>query len=73
MASIIEVKGLKHECLIKGRTLEEQRSVATSIGYTHLYGDVKYKKDIVEKVQNKFKELFPFYYNNIEISLNLNL
>jgi hypothetical protein len=70
LTSILNKTKVKPLYLLGTGNLEAQSNYAEKIGYTHLYGGIKYQENVIKQIHSRFKEFFPFYYHNIKIALN---
>ena len=69
LTSILSKMKIKPLYLLGTGDLETQSRHAEKIGYTHLYGGIKYQENVIKQIHNRFREFFPFYYHNIKIAL----
>lgn len=69
LASLLDHKNIRPNLLIKGRNLEEQSKCAKELGYNHLYGVSKYRKNIVEEIEHQLYKIFPYWYAQVKIAL----
>jgi hypothetical protein len=72
LASLLHYNDIKPSLLLKGNNLSEQRKHANEIGYAHLYGIKKYKKEIVNEIEHRLYKIFPYWYGQIKMSLEKN-
>lgn len=69
LTCLLNQNNIKPYLVLKSNILEEQKKEAVQIGYTHLYGQVKYNLNVQKNIHAKLKEMFPFWYNNIKLNL----
>ncbi len=69
LASLLNSKNIRPNLLIKGTTLEKQSETAKSLGYNHLYGVSKYRKNITKEIEYQLYKIFPYWYAQVKIAL----
>lgn len=63
LRSIIEVLGLDVQYILEGNLFEEQRKEAVEKGYTHLFGNTKYKE--MEKIKSRLLDIAPYWHMKV--------
>jgi hypothetical protein len=69
LASLLDFNKIKPTLLLKGKNLIEQGKYADQIGYAHLFGVKKYKKEIIEEIEYRLFKIFPFWYAQVKTAL----
>ena len=69
LASLLDYNNIKPTLLLQGRNIIEQSKYANEMGYSHLFGIKKYKKDITQEIEYRLFKIFPYWYAQIKIEL----
>jgi hypothetical protein len=69
LASLLKYENVKPSILLNGKNIVEQAEHASQIGYSHLFGTKKYKKDITEEIEQRLMKIFPYWYSQVKTAL----
>ena len=69
LAAILNYYNITPTLLLKGQNITEHGKYANELGYSHLFGLKKYKKDITDEIEYRLFKIFPYWYDQIKIEL----
>lgn len=69
LASLLDYNKIVPTILLKGRNITEHSKHAREMGYSHLFGTKKYKKDITDEIEYRLFKIFPYWYAQIKLEL----
>lgn len=70
LASLCKKSNIKVDFILPYSNRKTQSEAAKQIGYTHLSGNVKYNKDIIKRIHQRFKINFPSQYKKLQNRIN---
>ena len=69
LACLLNHAGIRPKLMLPYNAVKEQIKHAQEIGYNHLYGITKYKKNIVEEIQQQLQHIFPYWYTQLHSAM----
>lgn len=69
LAALLNYCNVTPNLLLKGTNLKQHAEHAEELGYSHLFGIKKYRKDIVQEIEYRLYKIFPYWYAQVKIAL----
>ncbi|WP_074405561.1 DUF6734 family protein [Aquimarina megaterium] len=69
LACMLDYENIKPSLLLSGRGIKEHSKQAEEIGYSHLFGVTKYKKNIIQEIEYRLFKIFPYWYDQVKTAL----
>ena len=72
LATLLHYLQVQPTLLLKGNNLKEHARHAEKIGFSHLFGIKKYKREIIQEIEYRLYKIFPYWYAQVKLALEKN-
>ena len=69
LACLLQKKDINPKLMLPFNAIDKQTKHAQSIGYNHLFGITKYKKNIVIEIEHQLYKIFPYWYAQVKTEM----